>query len=78
MYANVETEHTVALLKELDDFLTPSQVARRLRVNVTTVLRWIKSGALEAVPLPYRSKQCYRVPKSVIEKLINGDKEATR
>lgn len=78
MYANVETEHTAALLKKLDDFLTTSQVARRLRVNVTTVLRWIKSGALEAVTLPYRSKQCYRVPKSAIEKLINGGKEATQ
>ena len=38
--------------EEMDELLTVREVARRLRVDDTTVRRWIKSGALEAVTLP--------------------------
>ncbi len=30
------------------DYFTPGEVARRLRVDRTTVQRWIRTGALEA------------------------------
>ena len=36
----------------MSDLLTVSEVARILRVDDTTVRRWIKEGALEALPLP--------------------------
>jgi excisionase family DNA binding protein len=43
---------------------TVSEVAELLRVDDTTVRRWIKQGALEAVVLPVRpggTRQAYRI-----------------
>ncbi len=37
-----------------EELLTVREVARRLRVDDTTVRRWIKSGSLEAITLPHR------------------------
>lgn len=37
----------------MSDLLTVSEVARILRVDDTTVRRWVKAGALEAVVLPH-------------------------
>jgi len=56
-----------------DDLLTVREVARRLRVDDTTVRRWIKSGALEAITLPHRGKrQAYRIKKSTLDSLLSG------
>jgi excisionase family DNA binding protein len=45
-----------------NDLLTVSEVARLLRVDDTTVRRWVKQGALEAVVLPHvNARQAYRV-----------------
>ena len=56
-----------------DDLLTVHEVARRLRVDDTTVRRWIKSGALEAITLPHRGKrQAYRIKKSTLDRLLSG------
>jgi excisionase family DNA binding protein len=56
-----------------DDLLTVREVARRLRVDDTTVRRWIKSGALEAITLPHRGKrQAYRIKKSTLDNLLSG------
>lgn len=55
-----------------DELLTVREVARRLRVDDTTVRRWIKSGALEAIMLPHRAKrQSYRVKKSTLDALLH-------
>lgn len=55
-----------------DELLTVKEVARRLRVDDTTVRRWIKNGALEAVALPHiRARQAYRIRKSTLEELLN-------
>jgi excisionase family DNA binding protein len=54
------------------DLLTVSEVARRLRVDDTTVRRWIKAGALEAVLLPHTGKRCgYRIKKTTLDTLVN-------
>jgi excisionase family DNA binding protein len=54
------------------DLLTVHEVARHLRVDDTTVRRWIKSGALDAITLPHRGKrQGYRVRKKTIDDLFN-------
>lgn len=59
--------------EEMDELLTVREVARRLRVDDTTVRRWIKSGALEAVTLPHRGRrQAYRVKKSTMDKLLKS------
>ncbi len=52
-----------------EDYLKPSQVAKRLRVDVTTVIRWIKNGALEAEKVHYRQRYSYRIKNSAIEKI---------
>lgn len=54
-----------------DELLTVREVARRLRVDDTTVRRWIKSGALDAVALPHKARrQSYRVKKSTLDALL--------
>ncbi len=55
------------------DLLTVHEVARHLRVDDTTVRRWIKSGALEAITLPHRGKRRgYRVRKLTLDELFNN------
>lgn len=50
--------------------LTVGEVARILRVDPTTVRRYIKLGVLEAVALPSAGKkQAYRVKWGVIDEL---------
>lgn len=56
-----------------EDLLTVREVAKRLRVDDTTVRRWIKSGAMEAITLPHRGKrQAYRIKQSTLDALLNG------
>ncbi len=64
--------------KEMDDMngkdlLTVREVARQLRVDDTTVRRWIKSGALDAVALPHSGKRCgYRVRRNTLDALFGS------
>ena len=62
-----------AMVEDTEELLTVREVARRLRVDDTTVRRWIKSGALEAITLPHRGKrQAYRVKKSTLDALLKS------
>ncbi len=55
----------------MNELLTVSEVAKSLRVDDTTVRRWIKSGVLEAVTLPHANKRCaYRIRRSTLSKLL--------
>jgi excisionase family DNA binding protein len=55
----------------MSDLLTVSEVADALRVDDTTVRRWIKNGVLEAVTLPHLNKrQAYRVKRETLEKVL--------
>jgi excisionase family DNA binding protein len=55
------------------DLLTVREVAEQLRVDDTTVRRWIKGGVLEAVPLPHRGlRQAYRIRRSTLETLLSS------
>lgn len=59
--------------EDQEELLTVREVARRLRVDDTTVRRWIKNGSLEAITLPHRGKrQAYRVKKSTMDKLLQN------
>ena len=61
------------MVEDPEELLTVREVARRLRVDDTTVRRWIKSGSLEAITLPHRGKrQAYRVKKSTMDKLLSS------
>ena len=59
--------------QENDELLTVSEVAKRVRVDATTVRRWIKTGALEAITLPHRGKrQVYRIRQSTLDALLTS------
>ncbi len=61
------------MAEDMDELLTVREVARRLRVDDTTVRRWIKSGALEAITLPHKAKRmAYRVKRSTMDKLLQA------
>jgi excisionase family DNA binding protein len=56
-----------------NELLTIHEVAKRLRVDDTTVRRWITKGILEAVILPHAGKrQAYRVRKTTLDKLLSN------
>jgi excisionase family DNA binding protein len=55
----------------MNDLLTIREVAQALRVDDTTVRRWVKQGLLEAVTLPHKGKrQGYRIKKTTLDKLV--------
>lgn len=57
----------------LEELLTTREVAKRLRVDLSTVLRWIYAGALEAVELPHVGKRTvYRIKASVLDAMLGG------
>lgn len=57
----------------MNDLLTVSEVADILRVDATTVRRWVKQGVLEAVVLPHaRKRQAYRIKRETVEKLLTS------
>jgi excisionase family DNA binding protein len=57
--------------EQSEELLTVHEVAERLRVDDTTVRRWIKSGAMEAVSLPHRGiRQAYRVRRETLNQLL--------
>lgn len=56
----------------MSELMTVHEVAKMLRVDDTTVRRWIKSGALEAVELPHLSKRRgYRVKFETLNHLLS-------
>jgi excisionase family DNA binding protein len=55
----------------MGELLTVSEVARILRVDDTTVRRWVKQGTLEAVVLPHvNARQAYRIKRETLDKLL--------
>lgn len=55
----------------MDNLLRVSEVAQLLRVDATTVRRWIAQGLLESVTLPHIGKRrVYRVKREVVEQFL--------
>ena len=70
------SKHTSQLSHERhtaeDTLLTVAEVAKKVRCDSTTVRRWIKNGALEAVTLPHANKRCaYRIKQSTLQLILN-------
>lgn len=62
----------------IPEFMTVRELANLLRVNETTVRRWIGHGNLEALLLPGTGKhKTYRIPRSSIEQMINQSQSQT-
>lgn len=54
--------------------LTVHEVAQYLRVDETTVRRWVKLGALPAIPLPSRrnsKRVTYRIQQTTLDHLLH-------
>jgi excisionase family DNA binding protein len=63
--------------KQDADLLTVGEVARQLRVDDTTVRRWIKSGVLDAISLPHSGiRQAYRIRRTTLEALLAAPSSA--
>ena len=59
------------MAKKDADLLTVGEVERQLRVDDTTVRRWIKSGVLDAISLPHSGlRQAYRIRRTTLEALL--------
>lgn len=65
------------MAKQDADLLTVGEVARQLRVDDTTVRRWIKSGVLDAISLPHSGiRQAYRIRRTTLEALLAAPSSA--
>jgi excisionase family DNA binding protein len=54
-----------------EDLLTVREVAKQLRVDDSTVRRWIRNGVLEAIILPRRGAgRIYRIRRSTLDALL--------
>jgi excisionase family DNA binding protein len=55
----------------MNELLTVAEVARILRVDTTTVRRWVKQGSLEAVVLPHvNMRQVYRIKRETLDRVL--------
>lgn len=76
-YTKHSPKNYVHASNDPDALLTIPEVARILRVDNTTVRRWVKAGVLEAVELPNMGKwHGYRIRRRTIDKMIAGQKGA--
>lgn len=56
-----------------EDLLTVTEVSRVLRVDDTTLRRWIKQGILKAVILPHvNARQSYRISRETLNELLKA------
>ena len=60
-----------------NELLTVTEVASILRVDDTTVRRWVKMGALEAVVLPHvNARQAYRIKRETLDRVLGNQPPA--
>src|SRR6266700_2508991 len=63
-------------VEQMSELLTVSEVAQILRVDDTTVRRWVKQGALEAVVLPHvNERQAYRIKRETLNRVLGDDSQ---
>lgn len=57
--------------QDQDQLMTVTEVAQRLRLDATTIRRYIKSGLMDAIALPHRGKrQAYRIKSATLSALL--------
>lgn len=73
MPTGVMEKETIETIINADPLLTVAEIAKRLRVDGTTVRRWIGNGTLPAVELPHLNKRrAYRVKSSDLNAVLNS------
>lgn len=50
-------------------YFTPREIAERLRVDYTTVMRWIRAGVLEAETIQEGRCNRHRIKKAAVDTL---------
>ena len=69
-------KHAKVSTKSKSDLLTVAEVAHMLRVDDTTVRRWVKQGALDAIVLPHTNlRQVYRIRRETLEEVMGSEPE---
>lgn len=57
----------------MNELLTVQEVADILKVDSTTVRRWLANGAMEGVTLPHVNKRrAYRIKRETLNKILTG------
>jgi len=60
-----------------NDLLTVQEVADILRVDSTTVRRWVKQGVLEAIVLPHlNDRQVFRIRRETLDNILEESTES--
>ncbi len=59
----------------MSELLTVAEVARIMRVDETTIRRWIKQGILEAEISPHGKRQYYHIKRETVDKLLGSNQE---
>lgn len=55
----------------MSELMTVPEVAKILKVDDTTVRRWVKQGTLEAVILPHvNERQGYRIKRETLDRVL--------
>jgi excisionase family DNA binding protein len=58
----------------MEELFTPQEVAQKLKIDMSTVYRWIREGRLKAVKIGH----FWRISESELSRLLKGDKENNR
>jgi excisionase family DNA binding protein len=56
------------------EFYTLEEVAKELRVNPRTIMRWLKSGQLKGYKLGNSKTSLLRIPKAEVNKFLEKHK----
>ena len=57
----------------MSELFTPQEVADKLKLNVRTIYRWIKSGKIKAKKLGESERDVWRIPASELKRLLGED-----
>jgi excisionase family DNA binding protein len=56
----------------MEEHFTPQEVAKKLKIDMSTVYRWIREGRLKAVKIGH----FWRISESELQRLLKGGTEA--
>jgi excisionase family DNA binding protein len=56
----------------MEELFTPQEVAQKLKIDMSTVYRWIREGHLKAVKIGH----FWRISESELNRLLKGDEQS--
>jgi excisionase family DNA binding protein len=55
----------------MEEYFTPQEIAEKLKIDMSTVYRWIKNGNLKAVKIGH----FWRISESELNRILGEEKE---